>query len=236
MSDKLEEVIRMAHKHWLNGHKHEDESHPDEEMFVGFLAGELSTQDQASFKEHIGACSRCSEHLSAAIALSAVAPELEEVPAEVLERARKQIYQHLGASVLEIAVLLKDAALELLYTTGDLLFGQELIPGATLRSRNVGDFKEEVVLFKDFKDIRLEVKVEHKAGQICTLSVLIREKNTQKPINDCRVTLIKDELEMESKLADTAKAVFENIPPGMYSVEITSPKQQLASIIADIRV
>ena len=137
--------------------------------------------------------------------------------------------------ILEIILKLKEKALELLNTTGDILVGQELVPAPVLRSRQMKDFKDEVTILKDFKDIRVEVKIENKHGEFFNVTVMVKEKETQKVIKDLRVCLLKDELELESYLNDAGKVTFEHILLGKYTVEISTLENKLASILLDIK-
>jgi hypothetical protein len=136
--------------------------------------------------------------------------------------------------VLEIVLKLKEKTLELLRTTGDVLVGQELVP-APVRSRQIKDFKDEVTILKDFKDVRVEIKIENKLARAFTLVAMVKDKHTSRVIKDLRVTLIKDELELESYLSDSGKAVFEHVLLGKYTVQIATVENQIYQILLDIR-
>jgi len=88
---------------------------------------------------------------------------------------------------------------------------------------------------KDFKDIRVEVKIENKRGQAFDLTVFVKDKQTHCVIKDLRVALLKDDLELESYLTTSDRVIFEHILLGKYTVEISNIESKIASILLDIR-
>ncbi|MFZ2357439.1 MAG: hypothetical protein WAW67_06445, partial [Candidatus Omnitrophota bacterium] len=93
---------------------------------------------------------------------------------------------------------------------------------------------DEVIILKDFKDIRLEVKIENKQGESFNVTVIAKEKETQKLIKDLRITLAKDDLELESYHTETGKVIFENILLGRYSIGISRAENKLGCVLLDI--
>jgi hypothetical protein len=65
--------------------------------------------------------------------------------------------------------------------------------------------------------------------------VLVKEKESQKVIKDLRVTLLREDLELESYLNDFGKVVFENVLLGKYTVEISTLESKLASVLLEIK-
>lgn len=234
MQNRLERLIKVVYKKWKLEHLKIDEQHLDEETLVCFLEGRLQQEENERIKAHLLRCDDCIE--AVALNLKVEATEIKEVPRELLDRLKNLVVLKEETSLLEIILRLKEKALEIINTTGDVLVGQELMPAPVLRSRTIKDFKDEVTILKDFKDIRVEVKIENKAGQTFNLIVVVREKQTQKTIKDLRVTLIRDNLELESYLTDSGSVTFEHFSLGKYTVEISSLESKLASILLDIKV
>ena len=50
----------------------------------------------------------------------------------------------------------------------------------------IKDFKDEIIILKDFKDVRVEAKIENKGGRAFSLTVAAKEKKTQQEC--CRTT------------------------------------------------
>ncbi len=232
MQEKSDKFIKAVYKKWQK-HRPADGVHPDEEMLACFLEGKLSEQDSEILKGHLLKCSVCAENIAVGINLDPL--ESKELSLGLLEKAKSLVSSQGRVSFLEIFLKLKEKTLEILSTTGDVLVGQELILAPVLRSRKIKDFKDEVNILKDFDDIRVEVKIENKSGREFSLTVAAKEKTSQKLIKDLRVTLIKDDIELESYHADTGKVTFEHVLLGAYKVEVSSVEERLAAIILDIK-
>jgi len=224
----------MVYKKWKLGSDKIQGMHPDEETLACFLEGRLSKEENDRIKAHLVSCGNCAE--AVALNLGMETAEIKEVPAELLGRVKDLLDSQNRPSVLEIVLRFKGKLLEILNTTGDILVGQELIPAPVLRSRSIKDFKDEVTILKDIQDVRVEVKIENKGAGIFNLMVMVKQKQTQKIIKDLRVTLLKDDLELESYLTDTGSVTFEHVLLGKYRVEVSTLENKLASILLDIKV
>ncbi|MBI5145180.1 MAG: hypothetical protein HZA27_03230 [Candidatus Omnitrophica bacterium] len=233
MQNKLEKLIKLVYRKHKADAVQLDLPHPSEEDFACFLEGKLSPPEQKQMKLHLLRCGRCMDILATITQLEPA--EEKPVPQELIAQAKGLLGQEGKISLLEILLRLKENILELVNTTGDVLVGQELVPAPVLRSRQIKDFKDTVTILKDFKDIRVEVKVENKVGGAFSLAVLVKEKSTSKIIKDLRVTLLKDDVELESYVADSGKAVFEHVELGKYRIEIENLQQKIASVLLEIK-
>lgn len=234
MQQKLERLIKFVYKKWRLEQPAPQDAHPDEEAIVCLIEGHLSQEENDRIIDHLLACDRCSESLALNLELSAA--QLQEVPQDLLNRLKDSVPAEKGPSILEVVLRLKEKALELINTSGDVLLGQELVPAPLLRSRQIKDFKDELIILKDFKEIRVEVRIEKKAQESVNLFITVKQKQTQKPVKDLRVTLIKDEIELESYLSDSGTVKFEHVLSGAYTVDISSVENKLASVSLDIKV
>jgi len=234
MQDKTEDLIRLLYRKWSRSVLSEQDSHPDEEDLACFLDGRLSEDEEARIKAHILHCNACIEALT--LSLQIEPPETVQLPEELASRIKELVAARSdSASALEIIVRLKEKALEVINTTGDVLVGQELIPAPVLRSRAIRDFKDEINILKDFQDIRVEAKIERRGNGIFGLTVVIKDKLSQKAIKDLRVTLIRDGLELESYVGDSGRVIFERVLPGRYAVEVSAIDSKLASILLEVK-
>lgn len=232
MQSKIEKFIRLAYRRWRYDNCRMHDSHPGEESLACFLEGRLSRQESEGVKLHLLTCDSCSEIL--AIQAKAGGAEETPVPAELMQRAKDLAGSDVKSVILEIFLRLKKEAMELINTSGDVLVGQELIPVPILRSRKIPDFKDEVTILKDFKDLRVEVKVENKGGKAFNLNVAAKERQTQRALKDLRITLLKDDLELESYLSDSGSVTFEHVLLGRHRIEISSLEKKIASILLDM--
>lgn len=224
MPDKIEKLIDKVWQNWQGKQVMVSSRHPDEETLACFIERKLIESESEQVILHLIGCGSCMDKV---IAYAKLNPSLAEdaVPETIAEQP----------AFLEIVLRLKDKLLELVNTTGDVLVGQELMPAPILRARKIKDFKDEVMVLKDFEDVRVEAKIENRPNAFFSLTVMAKDKNTQKVIKDLRITLMKDELELESYHTDTGRAVFENVAIGRYMVEISRIEKKIASVIVDIR-
>ncbi len=232
MPEKIDKIMRAIYRSY-KAEKVEAGPHPDEETLLCFLENRLSAEEAREVEEHLLACDRCAEIMAVQMRLEP--EETRDVPAELLTRVKNLVEKQSEGALLEIFLKLKNKALEILSTTGDILVGQELMPAPVLRSRKISDFKDEVTILKDFPDIRVEAKIENKKGEAFSLTVVVKEKATQKVMKDLRVTLLKEDIELESYLSDSGRVTFEHVLLGNYTVEISSIEHKLASILLDIK-
>lgn len=232
MYDNFEKLIRHLYRKHKSKNPFLDGWHPDEEEFVCFLEGKLNPQESQRLKEHFLSCCDCIEKLASSMELSV--QENLEVSPKLLEKIAQIIPQQANLPFLEICLKIKENFMELLNTTGDVLVGQEFMPAPILRSRQIKNFKDELIILKDFKELMIEIKIENKAEGKFDFSVLLKEKAGSQSLQDIRVTLLKDDLELESYVAQKGKVSFEQVSFGKYFVEISSVDRKIASIILDI--
>jgi uncharacterized protein YlxP (DUF503 family) len=159
----------------------------------------------------------------------------KDVPAVLMEKVREMASsEEAKKSVFEIFLRLKEKAIEIVQTNGDVLVGQELVPAPVLRSRQISQFKEEISTIKDLGELRVLVKVESKSVKEFNICVSILNRQDRKAAKGMRIALIKDGRELESYVSDAGNGVFEDIQPGDYRIEITRGARIAA--VLDIRV
>lgn len=233
MRERIERLIKNVYRGWRLRQGKAYGAHPNEEDIACFLEGKLPAQEQDRIQRHFATCTECAQAMAmqAKMGLS----EGMSVPEELLKYAKGLIRPQDNLSLLEVFLRVKGNILEILSTTGDILLGQELVPAPVLRSRKMSEFKDEIIISKDFKDISVELKVENKQGGYFNLSALIKNRTTQEVIKDLRVTLTKDDKELESYLSYSGRVVFEHILLGKYKVEIYSIDAKAASVLLEIK-
>jgi len=210
------------------------EPHIDEELIVCFTEGKLGAFESEIVKKHLLNCSVCADNFKAA--LEVLPKEEFVVPADIISKVKNLPGQESGTCVaLEIILNIKNNLLELLRTNGDVLVGQELVPAPVLRSRNIKDFKDEVFLFKDFENVRVEIKIEKKSAVSFNLELAVKNKQTAQSIPDLRITLIKNDIELESYIIGIGKVRFEDIALGSYLIDVLGLEEKLAGIVIDVK-
>ncbi|MDD5116790.1 MAG: hypothetical protein PHW98_07040 [Candidatus Omnitrophica bacterium] len=232
MSGRFEKAARVVYRGWKNLSADTSGGHPDEEEMACYLEGKSDASQSDKIREHVLKCDRCAEYLGVHLKIE---PHLsKEVPADLLEKARKMVAACIRDNVLEIFVRLKEGAWEIIQTGGDVLVGQELVPAPVLRSRQINAFKEEISILKDLREARILVKLESKKKKNFSLMVDIKDKRGKRISRNLRVSLLKGEVEMESYVSENGSSIFEDVLPGDYKVE-ASKHERLVAII-DLKV
>ncbi len=232
MQDYQDKIVRDTYRKWKDVHLKEN-IHLTEEDLGCLWEDKLPKEECMRIKKHILSCNVCAEALALQIKLGVVAEE--EVPLELIDKAKELVYKNIGLYVLEILLNFKDNIFNVLNVTGDIVVGRELLPAAVLRSRNISNFKDEIMISKDFKDIRAEIKIENKAGKAFDLTIIIKKKDTQEVLKDLRISLFKEDAELESSLSESGKVVFSHISYGKYMVEIANLNEKVASVAICIK-
>jgi len=233
MADRLEQLIGLVYKNWKAGQLQKFTEHPDEEEMSALVEGTLSEQESEGIKSHVVQCDACGYLLALRAQLDT--SEDMEVPEQLIVELKSYIARRLQPTILEIALRLKEKALELLHTTGDVLMGQELVPAPVLRSRQIKDFKDEITILKDFARLLVEIKIENKQGKDFTVTVTAKEKKTSQVIKDLRATLIKEDVELESYVSEAGRVVFEHVVLGNYTIELLNIDGESARILLEMR-
>lgn len=233
MSEKIEGLVKAVYKSWKKRLPKAQGMHLDEESFACFLEGRLSAEEKERINTHLISCDDCLEIFS--LSINAQDANMQEVPGELLDKVRVIISLKEKMTVLEVILRLKENMLEVINSNGDILVGRELVSAPALRSRNIRDFKDEVTVLKDFKDVRVEVRLENKGGKYFNLMLQVKKKHRQGLLKDLRVTLIKDDLELESCISDTGSVNFEHILLGKYSLEVTCATERVALVMLDVK-
>lgn len=232
--EKLEKAVKIAFKLWKSSLSGPKGCHPDEETLACFLEAKLNRAESEKVREHLISCDLCSELV--ALTLGIKPDEFREVPEVLVDSLRNKFGPKDKESLLEVVLRARGKIWEIINTTGDIIVGQELIPAPVLRSRQIKDFKDEITVLKDFSDIRVEAKIENKGGKVFDVSICVKNRSTQKAIKDVRISLRKDNLELESCLADKGVVTFEHIALGRYYIEVATLDNKTAEILLDIRV
>jgi len=233
MLNYFEQIAKIIYREWKAANRFTGQGHPSEENLACFLEDKLSLPDKSLIQKHLLSCGVCAECLSIQLKIQ---PHLSlDVPAPLLEKVKKLVSQDTGENLLEIFLKLKEKALEIIQTTGDVLLGQELVPAPILRSRKINEFKEEVNILKDLRQIRVSAKIQNKSTKSFNLTITVKDKQNQKNDQDLRITLIRGGIELESYITDSAgNSFFENILPGSYLIEVSRQDQKEAVI--DLKV
>jgi len=205
---------------------------PDEETLVCFSEGKLSNSESKKIQEHIISCSRCSE----VIFLYRQQPRQErEVPEFLIENVKNLIEQKTPPNILEVVLALKEKALQILRSTGDVIMDNEIIPLPVLRSRRITDFPEEIRLIKEFQGIKITIHIQKKDRDKIRVNLNLTKKIDLLPLEGLRLTLLKGTEEIESYDVIAGNVAFDNLGLGRYAIEILREGNKLGAIYVEIK-
>ena len=232
--DNFERTAKLIYRQRKSAHPFTGKKHPDEEKLSCFLEGKLDPDEMKSVQEHLVECELCSRYLS--VELKTEAHLSLDVPENLLEKVRKMVQENIRVNLLEVALLLKEGIFKIIHTTGDVLLGQELVPAPVLRSREISEFKGEVSIIKDLRQIRILVKVRQKSGSAFDLLLEAKDRRNSGKRKNLRVSLFKEGLELESYFNNSGIFLFENLSPGDYLVETRCRTRREAMIELKVAV
>ena len=232
MQTKLECLIKAVYRRYKAILPKIFLAHPDEETLVCYFEGCLTDKETEAVKRHLLECEICAEAFAVRIGIGV--PEDLSIPDSLIAEVKELMIGSMP--VLEILLKLKDNLFDLLRTNGDVLVEQEWMPASLVRSRKIKSFKDEITILKDYDDIRLEVKIDSKGKDIFNLNVYVKEKQISRPIKDLRISLLKDDTELESYIVPSGRVRFEDIMPGKYKIEISGIESKMIFFLLDISV
>ncbi len=230
MSFDQESFIRFVYGRWRKSNLKVYEEHPDAEELTCLQEGRLPKEKEGEMKRHILTCDAC----AASFALSLSLLDKAELPLPLM--LSKYTKEKLGIKdydTMELILRMKDKAIEVIRANGDILLGQELIPAAVLRSRNISDFSKEVILLKKMNNIKVQVKIMSAGVGHFGVSVRVEDKQGREAVRDLRVSLFKRGLEIESYLSDSGEVLFEYVPAGNYIIGIFRAGEDPSTVIIE---
>lgn len=228
--DEFEQRLRGAYAAWKKSHAADGSAHPGDETFACFIDGMLSAEEEARVRKHILSCPSCSRELRAHLTMSFPA---EDPPRESVEKVRHALEQRLVASVMDVVVRWREMSLQLESSSGDVLVGQEFIPAGVYRSRQSPRRQETLTVYKDFQDVRIALRIDVK-GAAFSVTVSGKEKETQKAVAGLRISLARDDRELESFHSETGTVGFERVQAGKYTISVSARGKCFAVLFLEI--
>ena len=209
-----------------------------EEDISYFIDNKMKESEGERFCAHILSCRKCADNLkNHLLSIKAMKEkELLEPPAELIKSAQSLLDEEVGQNILDVVLSFKERAIELVRTTGEVLMGQQLVPVSVLRS--CGKDKElhnEIKVVKTFGDILTEVDIEKKRTDLANIVIRVTRKATNKKAEGLRISLVKDDRELESFLAEEGKVKFEEVKPNSYRILITKDNKKLGFVNISIK-
>ncbi len=206
---------------------------PDEEILVCFSEGRLSKRESKYVQEHLAACRRCAEIVSL---LCQKIEEQRQVPEFLIEKAKSLVKDKPFSNIFEIILALKEKALQILSTSGDVIVDNEIIPlPVLLRSRQISEFTEEINLIKELENIKIAINIQKRDKDKIRIKLELADKVSRQPLSGLRLALLKEGQEIESYEVTSGKAVFDKLSFGRYEIQILRREEKLGAISVEIK-
>ncbi len=192
-----------------------------DEHLTDYLEGRLSPKQRGQVESHLSLCDQCLEyaHVYRSISSASSINETAIAPAALTNQVIGGLDRLDDGSLVDwlaghaIAVFFQGQ--RFLEQNGKMGF-TTLAP---IRGNKTQVADDLVLLQKTFSDLETEISVEKIEHQLANVSVYIRKANPEKtPI---RVSLMSDDREVASYLADKGDAYFESVTFGHYALVFT---------------
>ncbi|MCM8779978.1 MAG: hypothetical protein NC914_02380, partial [Candidatus Omnitrophica bacterium] len=179
------------------------------------------------------ACSKCSENV---LLDEKVQTLTRDVPPELMRAAGDLISQSRQPDALEIILKIKEDFLEIVRTSADFFKKKDLsLAPVFLRGIPAREVSEEVQLIKYLGRIRTDIKIEKEDRNRIKVSITLSEKKTGRPRNDLRVSLKKDNQEIESYVVKEGRVIFAPLAAGRYEIEIADMNKRVYRVLLELR-
>jgi len=208
---------------------------PDEERLAAFSEGRLSEADETEVVGHIARCGPCA---NAVLSLRTILSEPEKegaakLPLSLIERARK--LDPSGKGIMDVVVEFAKGAARLVKSSGDVVGG--MVPATDAVRGGEGQVISEnlVTLTKEFPPYSAEVDVEKVRDNTAEISIKLLDKESGSPAKGLRVSLFKEESELESTMLDAGFAVFQDLAFGHYRLDVTRVGEPVGRITLEMK-
>lgn len=209
-----------------------------EEDITCFIDNKMEEAEMEELCAHILSCKKCADDLRDhfLVIRSIEGKGLLDTPTELIESAQSLVDEEVGQNILDIVLNFKERAIELVRTTGEALMEQQLVPVPVLRNTVENkELQNEIKIVKTFGNILTEVNIEKKRSDLANIVIRVTKKTTNKKAEGLRISLVKNDRELESFLAEEGKVKFEEIKPNNYRVLITKDNKKLGLVNISIK-
>lgn len=200
-----------------------------DEVIASYVEGKLPLAEKENIDRHVSLCPLCRQLLAAQsyVALRQKEEGLAQVPLDITRRAKDLVPDVLASNILQIAVEFSKQVLEVIKTNGMIIASPQL----ALRN---GKAAEAKLLFirKELGCLQVEAEISQQDDDLNT--VIVKLKQDGRLVQDARITLLKENQEIESYISLNGEAVFSDLPQGYYRIEISRPEGIFGSIFLNL--
>ena len=235
----IDEIIKEVYRTIKNNQTEEKMGNClSEEDIVCFLDDVLDEDDKNRILSHIVSCKECAVSLKHHYRISKEvnSEELLEVPQGVLVEAKELVKFPEKRNVFDIVLEIGEGIIEVINTTGEIIRqGLTPDPGVTLsliplRSADRRKEQKEVKVSKELNGYVVDVEIEKQKAETANIVVRLANKESKKGASGIRVSLVRDEREVESFLTDHGKVKFEEVNVNNYQVQLLKEDKMIGVV------
>jgi hypothetical protein len=229
----LEGKIRRVYAYYLAMQTSRKSRCPDEEALVYFSEGRLSGMQMRRIQAHVAVCGRCAE--SIAVYKKIDAHDEHAVPPDLIEKVKTMLPRAQRLALLDVLVAIREEVLVLLGANAEVMSAKEIAPLPVLRGRGITEFKEELVLVKELAGIKITLYIEKRDRGRLRVKVVLADRKNRKFLTGLRISLFKDNAELESYAVRSGTAIFEGLSLGIYTLVILRKRENVGVIRIEIK-
>lgn len=205
------------------------------ETIACYVDGILPEKERKPIVQHLETCNRCKEEIAYQmdIAKQQKKEELIFLPEFLTRRARNLVSERFGTNVLQVIAKFSDKAIEALRVVGETFCEVKPQPVFALRGQD-SELVTVQSVSKNFGGFRVEIEIVRQKADLNKIIFKVMDDQTKSPVSDLRVTLMDRETELESYIAQNGKAIFENIKPGNYIIQISGITDPIGMIMLEL--
>ncbi len=237
MEDEIEAILRSVMKKLPNLDKEHEhaESCISDESFASFVGGKCSDAENEKASKHIFNCSDCSKAL---VDYIKIANDQEHLlaPNYITQPVLDYVAENAKEVILDLVLEIREKAIELIKSTGDILLGPQLVPIPVLRNAKKEITQgENIRVVKKINEMVVDVEIEKRRSPSTDLVIRLMEDATKKKLSGIRIGLTKNNREIASFLTQSGKVKFEEVNVGIYQIILLDNDKKLGVININLK-
>jgi hypothetical protein len=213
-----------------------------DEDIACFLDNKLGKNDKTRVLDHIVKCQECSEVIKDNYALQDILNDttIPDPPGYLTAQAKAMVGSLVESNILNIVLQFKQNIINVIETTGQIMRGYNNynnVPAFAFRSGQQSPDKEtnEVKINKKISNLDIDVEIEKQKPETANIIVRVVDEASKKKIDGVRISLMKDNREIESSLAEEGKVRFEEVKLHNHKIILTQDNKELGVVNILIR-
>lgn len=232
MRDEISELLNkiMQLKHGKSGALSAEGCCLNEEQLACYVDGKYPEDEYEGYTKHIMSCGACSETILD-YGKALLSEDHAEMPPQMLIKNAQGLVEDTRLSdALDVIISIKNAALDLIKTTGEVILGNSLASMPAMRNEDKGKQSQNIRLVKKISNYCVDIEIQKKKADTTSIVVRMSEEETNIKADKFRVSLNKKGRELESLMSENGKVQFEEVKIGGYQFVIEIDGKKIGKI------